>query len=320
MIGRLLKFGLLAGAFFVVAGISAYFTLTFFISSETNTVVPDLSGKHVVTALELLSDLSLNTKVGGMEYSADIPIHHVITQDPTPGFEIKPGRDVRITLSKGPETVVVPSLKGLTLSQAHIVLDENGLLAGNVAHVYQDRSPDSVILSQIPVSGKTIHREQKVDLLISRGKRPHDFMMPDLSGLSIEEAIKRMERLELALGTVDSVTISSRASDQIIDQSPSAGHRVVAEDIVDLTINRDKIDINRSFALRSGLLLLRHTTDPGFLNRHIRVRLNSYGLSTDLVDTFIKPGSELWCFVPTETNTTAFLYEDDELIKSEVIE
>lgn len=320
MIGRILKFGFLAGAFFVIAGISAYFTLHFFIGSDASTVVPDLSGKHVVPVLELLSDLSLNTKIKGMEYSSDIPMHHVISQDPLPGFEIKPGRDVKITLSKGPETVVVPSLKGLTFNQARIVLDENGLSAGNVARVYQDLSSSGVILAQVPSSGKTIHREQAVDLLISLGKRPDDFMMPDLSGLSIEEAIQRLEKLRLALGRVGIVSISDRPFDKIIDQSPPAGHRIFAEDTVNLTLNRSRADGQKKFAVRNGLLLLRHTTEPGFLNRHIRLRLNSYGLSMDLVDSFIKPGSGLWCFIPTQANTTAFLYEDDILIKSEVIE
>lgn len=320
MVGRILKFGLLAVAFFVVAGISAYFTLTGFISSETSTVVPDLTGKHVVTALELLSDLSLNTKIKGMTYSADIPTHHVISQDPQPGSEIKPGRDVRITLSKGPETVVTPSLKGLPLNQARIVLDENGLVTGNLSHVYQDKATSGIILAQVPASGKTIHREKPVDLLVSLGKRPDDFMMPDLTGLSIDEAIHHLERVRLSLGSVNSVAIADRPIDKIIDQSPAPGHRVFAKDTIDLTINRDTTAGDKPFAFKSGLLLLRHTPSPGFLNRHIRVRLNSYGLSTDIFDAFVKPGREVWCFIPTETNTTAFLYEDDVLIKSEVIE
>lgn len=320
MIGRILKFSLLAAAFFVIAGISAYFTLTFFISSESTTVVPDLSGKHVVTTLELLSDLSLNTKIKGMEYSADIPTHHVISQDPPPGFEIKPGRDVRITLSKGPESVLAPSLKGLLLGQARIVLDENGLSTGNVSHVYQDNTTNGTILAQSPASGKTIHRERPINLLVSLGKRPEDFLMPDLSGLSIDEAIGHMERVQLALGSVNTVTIADRPTDKIIDQSPPPGHRVFSNDTVDLTINRKTADRKKTFAIRSGLRLLRHTPAPGFLNRHVRVRLNSYGLSTDIFDDFVKPGREVWCLIPTETNTTAFLYEDDVLIKSEVIE
>jgi serine/threonine-protein kinase len=320
MIGRILKFAFLTGAFFIIAALSTYFTLNFFISSESNTVVPDLSGKHVVTALELLSDLSLNTKVKGMAYSPDIPAHHVISQDPLPGFEIKPGRDVRITLSKGPESVVVPLLKGLGFNQARIVLDDNGLSTGNIARVYNAQASEGIIISQIPSSGKTIHRAQPIDLLISIGSRPEAYLMPDLSGLSLDDAMQRIEKGRLTLGKVGNVMLEERPVNIIIDQSPAPGHRVFAKDSVNLTINRRKRTGSSPAVLRKGLLLLRHPIEPGFLNRHIRVRLNSYGLSMDLVDTFYKPGKELWCLIPAETNTTAFLYEDDVLIKSEVIE
>jgi len=320
MIRRVLKFGLLTGAFFVIASLSAYFTLNFLVSSESNTVVPDLSGKHVVTALELLSDLSLNTKIKGMTYSSEIPTHYVISQDPPPGFEIKPGRDVRIILSKGPESTVVPLLKGLPLNQVRIVLDENGLGAGNVSHGYQNTVSNGVILAQVPASGKTVHREQPVDLLVSLGKRPNGFIMPDLTGLSIDEAIQHLARAQLLLGDVNSVTIADRPFNKIIDQSPAIGHRVYANSNVNLTINHDTAATERTFSFKDGLLLLRHTSAPGFLNRHIRVHLNSYGLSTNIFDAFVKPGNEVWCFIPIRTNTTAFLYEDDVLIKSEVIE
>ena len=320
MIGRIIKFGLLIGLFVAVAGVSAYVTLTHFISNESNVIVPDLTGKHVVDALELLSDLSLNTKIKGMEYSTDVPRHHVILQDPAPGSEIKPGRDVRITLSKGRKTIITPALKGLTLNQAQIVIEENGLILGNVARVYQDRTDGEVIVSQAPSPGKTIHREDPVDLLISLGKRPTDFLMPDLSGLSLDEAMSLIEKEHLTLGKVRTASDKDRPVDRIVDQSPLPGYRVFAEDSVDLTINRKTESEKNLIEKRNGLLLFRHRTEPGFLNRHIRVRLNSYGISPDLVDEFVKPGKEIWCFIPSESNTTAFFYEDDQLIKSEVIE
>ena len=58
MIGRVFKFGMLLAAFVILAGISTYGTLSFFIKGEAKVVVPKLTGKNVVTALELLSDLS----------------------------------------------------------------------------------------------------------------------------------------------------------------------------------------------------------------------------------------------------------------------
>jgi len=320
MIGRVLKFGFLIGAFLAIAAASAYLTFTFFIDNENNIVVPDLSGKHVVTALELLTDLSLNAKINEMEYSDEVPRHHVIIQRPSAGAEIKPGRDVRLTLSKGPDTIVVPSVKALTLNQARIVLEENGLIPGNITRIYHERTTSEVILEQAPPPGKTIHREESVDLLISLGKRPTDFMMPDFTGLSLDEAIKGLEKARLDLGTVRGAVDENYPYERVMGQSPPSGYRVFSEDSVDLTINRKDSSENRLYAKRTGLILFRHRIDPGFLNRHVRVRLNGYGMSTDLLDLFVKPGKEVWCFIPIEPDTTAFLYEDDRLVKSEVIE
>ena len=63
MIAKILKIAALITAFLLVAGASAYLTLTFIMKSEDTVIVPDLVGKDVVSALELLTDLQLNTKV-----------------------------------------------------------------------------------------------------------------------------------------------------------------------------------------------------------------------------------------------------------------
>jgi hypothetical protein len=72
--------------------------------------------------LELLSGLDLNTKIGGLQYSGDIPANHIISQDPPAGSEVKKGRSVRIVISRGPASVQVPNLKGLSLDQAETLL------------------------------------------------------------------------------------------------------------------------------------------------------------------------------------------------------
>ena len=69
MISRALKIAILLFAFILIVGASAYLTLTMIIKSEDTVIVPDLAGKNVVYTLELLTDLGLNTKVEGSEYS-----------------------------------------------------------------------------------------------------------------------------------------------------------------------------------------------------------------------------------------------------------
>ncbi|UCF94094.1 MAG: PASTA domain-containing protein, partial [Desulfobacterales bacterium] len=92
---RVIKMTMWGMAFLFTAGASAYITLTLIIKSEDTVIVPDLVGKDVVLALEFLTDLDLNTKVRGSEYSVDMPKNQVIFQDPEPGSEIKKGRDVK---------------------------------------------------------------------------------------------------------------------------------------------------------------------------------------------------------------------------------
>ena len=76
MISRITRIGGMAAAFIIIAGVSAYLTLTFMIKQRNTVIVPDLVGKDVVDVLFLLTDLGLNTKVRGAEYRTDIPVNH----------------------------------------------------------------------------------------------------------------------------------------------------------------------------------------------------------------------------------------------------
>ena len=80
MIKRAVKFAALLIAFLAITAASAYLALTLIIKSEATVIVPELVGKEVVYALELLTGLELDIKVKGSEYSSSIPKHHVIFQ------------------------------------------------------------------------------------------------------------------------------------------------------------------------------------------------------------------------------------------------
>jgi len=117
---RFFKIGAFFSLFGIIVAVAAYATLKLIVKSEDVVIVPDLVGKDVVYSLELLTDLGLNTKVSAYEYNADIPKNHVTYQEPGPGAEIKKDRDVRIVVSNGPQTVVVPNLIGIDVHKANI--------------------------------------------------------------------------------------------------------------------------------------------------------------------------------------------------------
>ena len=319
MFRRIAKILLLLSATILVAGISTYFTLTFFIKLEDAVKVPDLIGKDVVYVLQTLTDLGLNTKVKGSEYSADIPANHVIFQEPFPGAEIKKDRDVRIVISKGAKTVLMPNLKGLSLSQARIILEENGLCYGNQSFTYSRTIHKEDIIAHEPSAGSKVDRGSCVDLLVSAGLRLTAYKMPDLRGQPLDETILFIESSRLRMGDIKSVFYEDTPRNTIVRQNPLPGYQVFEGSPVHLSVNRRTGGADQAILSGiSGTGLFRYRLENGFLKRRIRVRLNIYSVSVDLFDDFLSPGEDIWFLIPRHQDATVLLYVDGELVQTEM--
>jgi beta-lactam-binding protein with PASTA domain len=319
MISRVLKIAILFFGFILIVGASAYLTLTMIIKSEDTVVVPDLAGKNVVYVLELLTDLGLNTKIEGSEYSTEMPKNNVIFQEPEPGSEIKKGRDVRIIISKGPKSILMPNLEKLSVQQARIILEENSLCQGQISSTYSNHIRKDSVIAQVPSAGTMITRNECINLLVSLGIRPQVYKMPDLEGRSLDSAIPLIESNNLTVGKIKSVFYKDKPLNTIIAQEPLSGYFVSDGGIVDLVINRKPgRQGHDNLAGSPGGSFFRYRVNDGFLKRHIRVVLNSFGVSNTIFDEFIKPGEEIRLIIPDNDNTTLFLYKDDKLIKTQI--
>lgn len=306
------KIGVFFGLFLVVAGAMGYLTLRLIVRSEDVVVVPDLVGKDVVYALEILTGLGLNTKVAGFEYRADIPKNHVAHQEPRPGAEVKRDRDVRIMVSKGSQTVVVPNLVGMDVREANIIMEENGLASGAVSKTHSEQAARGEVMSQAPAPGGTVKRGDMIDLLVSLGRWPVRFKMPYLDGLAPEDAILILERSQLNLGQIRHVQRTDRPKGVVVEQEPSSGYPVTSGILVNLTVNRSE----KSVVLDKGLYVFHHHVIDGFLKKHIRLRVNAFGMLYDLYDVFQPPGEDIWLLVPYDPDVTFFLYQDEEAVLS----
>ncbi|MEK7722048.1 MAG: PASTA domain-containing protein, partial [Elusimicrobiota bacterium] len=79
----------------------ALFFLTYFLFSWTmetvihnrkEVIVPDISGKSSVNALQALSMISLAMKIGGYEFDETVPIGTVLRQSPGAGSTVREGK------------------------------------------------------------------------------------------------------------------------------------------------------------------------------------------------------------------------------------
>jgi eukaryotic-like serine/threonine-protein kinase len=321
VIVKIVKIAFFALLFFLSAGISAYMALTYIIKSGDTVIVPDLTGKDLVYSLEILTDLGLNTKVSGSEYNEIIPKNHIIFQDPEPGSEIKKDRDVRIAISKGPQTIVMPNLEGLSIQQARIIAEENGLCQGKLSVAYSKTFIKDIVMAQAPLPGKIVTRETCIDILLSNGIQPVQYMMPDLTGTTLDETIRLLESLNLTIGDIQSTFDISKPKNRIVSQNPLPGYQVVENSIVNLVMNREPGSKSHNLINETGgVQLFQFKLEIGLMRKHIQIDVNCFGVTVDLVDQYAKPGEEIWTLIPRNLDATLFLYQDNELIKTEVFD
>ncbi|MBL0716558.1 MAG: PASTA domain-containing protein [Desulfosarcina sp.] len=306
--------------FCIIAGSCAYLTLRLIVRSEDAVLVPDLVNKDIIYALEILSDLGLNTKVKGSEYSSLITKNYVLYQDPEPGAEIKKGRDVRIIISKGLETILMPDLKGMLFQSAHIILEENGLISNAHSITYSKKIKQNTVIEQNPAPGRLIKRGAGVNFLVSRGSQPVFYKMPDLKGLPFDDAIILIGKSSFVAGEIKSLFYADKPLNSIISQNPLSGHRVREGASVDLVINRKAGGTyKKNIYSSTGFTLFRYKVKCGFLKKHVRVNINSHGISNDAFNDFVNPGHEIWLLVPNK-NSVLFLYIDDDLVQTKVFD
>ena len=95
-------------------------------------VVPDLTGTLLDVATTALEAETLLIAVGPEEFSATIPVGHVISQSPIAGTVVEFGTTVTVILSKGPDLVSIPSLAGLNPDGVTIALRDAGFTLGTI--------------------------------------------------------------------------------------------------------------------------------------------------------------------------------------------
>ncbi|MGH3327475.1 MAG: PASTA domain-containing protein, partial [Streptomycetales bacterium] len=88
--------------------------------------VPNVVGAAPADAVAALEATGLTGQVVGEAYSDTVPAGQVASQDPASGQAVAPGATVALTVSKGPELVVVPNVVGMPVEEAQATLEGVG--------------------------------------------------------------------------------------------------------------------------------------------------------------------------------------------------
>lgn len=200
---------------------------------------PNLINQRLLEAQISLEELGLTFNVAASEYSPGKPPGVILNQSPLPGTMIKPGREFRFVISLGQKQVVVPNVTGKSVRQAMLDLETAGLKLGEIAWAFSDTIPERVVVFSYPAAGTEIPLASFVNLMVNRGRVSTFTYVPNLIGLSLTEAKKRLEEKSLRLGKIKRKIDESVLPETVIEQSEPEGSEADINSEIDLVISQD---------------------------------------------------------------------------------
>ncbi|MBQ1598562.1 MAG: Stk1 family PASTA domain-containing Ser/Thr kinase [Lachnospiraceae bacterium] len=143
-------------------------------TGEGSIDVPSVVGEDLETATKTLEDAGFEVSTN-FEYSQDVAQNKVIAQTPAGNAQGKKGDTVTLTVSRGTESIKVPSVVGKSESAAKSTLENAGLKVGDVSEVNSDTVPKGQVVSTDPAAGRSVDRGTTVNLVISSGSQTYSF-------------------------------------------------------------------------------------------------------------------------------------------------
>lgn len=199
--------------------------------------VPDVVASSYVQAQQLLKGVGLDYTIEGDQYHSQIPMGHIIEQYPRAEVEVRNNRVVNLIVSRGPVWNEIPDLIGITLREAEIFLESLELEIGKVEYEANDEIPRNLIFKQSPEAGERTDQLKAIDIVISEGRAMFALTVPNLTGLSQEEAENSLLERGLSLGDILEEKSYRFLEGQIMEQKPPAGAEVNTGQKVDLVIS-----------------------------------------------------------------------------------
>ncbi len=198
--------------------------------------VPDWTGRATEEAAAEARRLELVLEVGDRRHDPGVAVDRIVQQDPAPGTQVRHGRAIRVVVSLGGETLIVPSVLGQPSRQAELELRRHGLIPGWDARIHGDGVSAGQVLDQSPHGGALSVSGERVHRLVSDGPRQPRWVMPELAGRPLRDAQEWITLCGFRSGTVRRVPAEGRPSGTVVGQRPLFGYPIARRDIVELTV------------------------------------------------------------------------------------
>lgn len=201
--------------------------------------IPDVSGMERSAAIEMLQGLDLRTTETPTP-DTEVPAGSIVRTDPPAGETVNVDSTIELFVSTGPEDVEVPRVIDTDEADARAVIEDAGLVVGEVTTEASPVIEEGIVISQDPPPGETVPAGTAVDLVVSAGDTGIE--IPDLADRLEQDAVFQLTRA----GFTGQIVVERRPHATVlegfvIETDPSAGEVVPPDTVITVYVSEGAV-------------------------------------------------------------------------------
>ena len=229
-----------------IAGVIWFLWSSFFSGLVTPSAesfpVPDLQG---MTLTEIRQDSEITDKFeiveGEFVASEEFEAGQVVSQEPRKGEMVKAEGEEKVTItvdiSSGGTEMTIPKVENMEQRAAmELLRDSMGLVVSQEMEANDEITKNYAIRTDLP-EGTPVKRGDSVTLVISSGPDLKEITVIPVTQMTLEDARKTLEEMELAVGKVDEEPSETVEAGKVTWQSIPASTKVLAGTVIDLRVS-----------------------------------------------------------------------------------
>ncbi len=215
---RPLWLNIVVGALLAVGVFSVFvLSLNWITHHNSSRTVPDVVGKSYADAEKILEKAGFDVEIQDSIYTDTTKPSQVLKQFPEGDEVIKIDRTIYLTINRAvPPLVEMPNLIGYSYRTAEMQLKSIGLYIGDTSYVpdlARNAVRKQIYNGQSIAAGTKVRMGSKIDFVLGSGVGDEEFVVPNLVGLSMRQAIALLEGNGLLVGT----TLPMPGSEDVTD-------------------------------------------------------------------------------------------------------
>ena len=225
------------GMIVVFSIVTDYIVMPAYTRQNQNRIMIDLKNRSLDDVIKILKSESYRYEVSDTLYTNKFKLGTIVDQYPKPNTRVKSGRTVRLKIAQPEKSVAIPNLIGQSRRSAELELNQMGLIIDTVYTEYNPEYPNGTIAWQYPKAGDRRKKGMGIQITVSKGMPPNFFQVPNLIGLSINQAKDLIFKSRLKVGKISYHQDQDLVPYTVLDQSIKNGTVLDATATINLVVS-----------------------------------------------------------------------------------